>query len=137
MKAYQVIARTLGALRRCEQTPDSHADWIKRHSDHLDDLVSEFPSGSGFDNGTKLDDDSTPEKLVFNTAFHHMNENGCYNGWTEHQVIVSPSLELEYTIRITGRDRNEIKDYIADCFHACLDADIEEHAPVAETAPIS
>jgi hypothetical protein len=71
---------------------------------------------------------STPEKLVFNTAFHHMDEAGGYDGWTEHQVIVTPSLEMGYSIRVTGRDKEEIKEYIAEMFSAALDEEILEYA---------
>ncbi len=129
MKTYQVIARTLGALRRCEQTQETHQEWIDKHSARLEELLGEFPSGSGFDKGTKLDDASTSEKLVFDTAFHHMNENGSYDGWTDHQVIVTASLEMGLSVKVTGRDRNDIKSYISECFHQVLAADIPEYKP--------
>lgn len=125
MKVYQVIARALGARIRCEQA--NNREWIVKHQDRIDELVEDFPHGSGYDSGTKLDDSSTEERLVFNTAFHHMNENGMYDGWTEHQVIVTPSLETGYSMRITGRDRNQIKEMMADDFHMALDKDIEEY----------
>jgi hypothetical protein len=36
---------------------------------------------------------STGNRLVSrDTSFHHMTESGIYDGWTEHQVIVTPSL---------------------------------------------
>lgn len=130
MKTYQVIARTLGARLRCDAKPDTHSEWSARHQAYLDELLSGFPHGSGFDLGTKLDDTSTPERLVFNTAFHHVNESGMYDGWTEHQVIVKPSLEMGYRMRITGRDRNGIKELIADYFAHDLDADVSEFASV-------
>jgi hypothetical protein len=79
------------------------------------------PSGSGFDSGTTLNEEKSKEnRLVFDTAFHHMDEWGGYDGWTEHQVIVTPSLVFGFTLRITGRDRNGIKDYINDVFSCWL-----------------
>jgi hypothetical protein len=81
-----------------------------------------MPGGSGFDNGTTLDDDATrTDKLVFRTAFHHMDESGGYDGWTEHTVIVTPAFG-GFDIRVTGRNRNDIKAYIADTFHHALSA---------------
>lgn len=90
---------------------DGYIAWImKNHA----------PSGSGFDNGTTLDFGAsrtkTPERLVFNTSFHHMNDAGMYDGWTEHQVTVRPCFS-GLDIRVTGRNRNEIKEFIGDVFH--------------------
>jgi hypothetical protein len=71
----------------------------------------------GFDNGTTLDmDASNPEKLVFQTSFHHMDENGCYSGWTSHRVVVVPSLAFGIRLHIGGEDRNDIKSYIFESF---------------------
>lgn len=123
MKVYTELARAVGSRLRCIEKGND--EWKVKWTDTIDALLSEFPHGSGFDNGTKLDDSSTGERLIFNTAFHHMNDNGMYNGWTEHQVIVTPSLEMGFRLKVSGRDRNEIKDYIAECFDACLSAEVK------------
>jgi hypothetical protein len=73
------------------------------------------PSGSGFDNGTQIDEDRS-DVLRFATAFHHMDECGMYDGWTEHTIRVKPSLAWGFDLKVSGRDRNGIKDYIADVF---------------------
>jgi hypothetical protein len=93
--------------------------------EELDSLVREFmPSGSGFDSGTQLDKDACSEdKIVFITAFHHMGENGYYDGWTQHKVIVTPSFN-GFNVRVTGLNRNDIKDYIGDHFYDCLNSRI-------------
>ena len=125
MKTYQVIAQTLQAIENCRQS--GNQEWLDRHEERLHDILEDFPSGSGFDNGTKLDEDrSTPNRLIFTTAFHHMNEGGMYDGWTDHEVIVTPDLAFGFVLRITGRDRNQIKDYIGEMFHYCLSADVAE-----------
>jgi hypothetical protein len=49
-----------------------------------------------------------------------MTEGGMYDGWTEHTVVVTPSLAFGINIRITGRNRNDIKDYLHDVFHEAL-----------------
>jgi hypothetical protein len=102
-------------------------EWKHKHEDFANQLVEEhLPSGSGFDSGTKLDwDASHAEKLVFTTAFHHMDENGYYDGWTEHTVTVTPSLAHGFHMRISGRNRNDIKEYIGDTFREALDSDVE------------
>jgi hypothetical protein len=123
-KLYQQIASTLQAIENCRKS--GNTEWEGKHCDTLNSLVDDhMPSGSGIDNGTKLDDDSTPNKLIFITAFHHMNDGGMYDGWTEHTVIVTPDLASGFDLRITGRDRNDIKDYLGELFYQVLDSDIE------------
>jgi hypothetical protein len=79
-----------------------------------------MPSGSGFDKGTQFNfDKSTDDKLIFITAFHHMNSNGYYCGWTDHTVIVTPCFG-EINIKVTGKNYRDIKEYIADTFLTCL-----------------
>lgn len=94
-------------------------EWLQRSTETLLRLVKEYmPSGAGFDSGTTIDlDKSNGEKLVFHTSFHHMNDGGYYDGWTEHTVTVKPSLFDKFTLSISGRDRNQIKDHIHDAFY--------------------
>jgi hypothetical protein len=56
-----------------------------------------------------------------------MNDVGYYDGWTEHTVTVTGSLTSGYKMTISGRDRNDIKEYLYETFSAWLD----------ETAPES
>lgn len=132
-KLYQQIASLLQAIENCKQS--GNAEWQERHARRISFLVyNRMPSGSGFDNGTKLDDSSSPAKLVFNTAFHHMNDGGMYDGWTEHQVIVTADLASGFTVRITGRDRKQIKDYIGEIFHESLNSEVTDSDLLAADA---
>jgi hypothetical protein len=121
MKLYQAIARKLAAIRNCEQS--GNTEWKLRHREELNGWIKEhLPSGSGFDNGSTLNEDkSTPGRLVFDTAFHHMNEHGYYCGWSDHQVIITPSFQFGFDLRVTGRNVRDIKGYIAECFQFALD----------------
>lgn len=102
-------------------------DIAKNARENIESLCRDFmPRGSGFDSGTQFDfDKSKSNRLVFNTEFHHMNSNGYYDGWTSHNVTIKPDLVFGFTIAISGRDRNEIKDYIADAFHHALSSELE------------
>jgi len=71
---------------------------------------------------------STPEHLVFHCSYHHMNENGYYDGWTDHIVHVTPSLIHGFRLRITGTNRNGIKDYLVDIYRTWLNETIKEDA---------
>lgn len=100
---------------------DTNMDRANIFGDEIERPVkNKFPSGSGFDSGTTFNfEESKKDKLVFDTSFHHMNEHGFYDGMTEHKVIVTPSWH-SFDIKVTGRDRNQIKEYIADCFYSVL-----------------
>lgn len=99
--------------------------WFDRHTQKIDELISaHMPSGSGFDNGTTLDlDASHGAKLVFTTAFHHMTE-GFYSSWTEHTITVTPSFIHGFHMRVSGRNKNDIKDYVGDTFAECLKIEV-------------
>lgn len=139
-KRYTAIARALGSLKRCEA--QGNTEWAAKHADALKALCEALPSGSGFDAGSELDlEASTSDKLVFNTSYHHMDDGGYYDGWTEHTVVLTPAFELGYHIKVTGQSRNEIKDYIAETFSYVLGDLVPEwmgyETPTAETAKAS
>ena len=123
-KLYQAIASAVYARSRCAQT--GYTDWEKKHEDYVIGLVSDYmPRGLGFDVGTQLNwSRSSDKKLVFDTEYHHMNDNGMYDGWTEHTVIVKPSFD-GIDLRITGRDRDGFKDYAANVFYEALNQDVD------------
>jgi len=88
----------------------------------VDRLVKEcLPSGSGFDAGTSLnwEESDGENKIVFTTSFHHMDDCGGYDGWTEHDVTVTPRFD-GIDVQVSGEDRNGILEYIGDTFHDCL-----------------
>lgn len=123
---YTAIAQRLLALRNCEAS--DNATWATNHRNGIHAMVREhMPSGSGFDAGTSIDlQASTPEKLVFVTAFHHMNDVGMYDGWTRGiRVTVRPSLCFAIELAISGRNRNGIKDDIDAAFRDALLRDVK------------
>ncbi len=114
------IALSFNAYQTCKRTGN---EWADRHEDTIEQIVKDiFPSGSGFNSGVTFNFNlSKDDRLVFDTSFHHMDENGGYNGWTEHKVLVTPSLIFGFNIRVTGKNQNDIKDYIAQTFHISCD----------------
>lgn len=65
---------------------------------------------------TLNDEESKKDRIVFDFSFHHMDENGYYDGWTEYKLVITPSLTDGFDYKITGRDRNRIKEYLYDVF---------------------
>jgi hypothetical protein len=127
---YKVLARTVGSYHRCSSPK---ANYFQKnnttlHEDTICFLVeNHLPRGAGFDNGTAIDlNKSSEEKLVFQTSFHHMDDNGCYDIWTKHTVVVKPSLAYGFLITIGGKNHKDIKSLIQDCFEATLSEKVAE-----------
>jgi hypothetical protein len=131
---YSAIASLLATIERCKA--NNNHEWLDRHQDRLDAMLKQhLPSGSGIDRGSKLlTHECKSNKLVFSADFHHMDEHGGYDGWSYHQVIVTPSLEFGAVIKITGRDRNQIKDYLHDVFNHVMFTQVDPYGAVAEAA---
>lgn len=117
---YRRIASKVQAVANC--VASSNNEWLDRHTADVAQMVADFmPSGSGIDQGTKFEwDRSTSERLVFRTAFHHMNGAGMYDGWTEHFVTVTPSLAFGIELKISGQDRNDVKELLHQVFYDAL-----------------
>lgn len=124
------LAMQVNRYRHCETLmrvldPSSNAgdseEYInaKKNKEDADDRISammdDLPSGSGIDNGIKiLLDKCKDDKLFFKLGYHHMDEHGSYDGWTEHEVIVTPSFVGGFDLRVTGVNKNYIKEYLHD-----------------------
>jgi len=117
---YQVLAGMI--MQRNNYAERANEKYLRISTDRIHEICrNHMPSGSGIDNGTRIDlQRSTPEKLVFQVNYHHMNDAGYYDGWTEHTVTVKASLFDKFTITVSGRNRNDIKSYIADLLYWAL-----------------
>ena len=131
MKLYEKLAHLVNALDNCAKRNPPNAELANTHADTIEQLVKDMmPSGSGIDAGTKLDlDASTGSKVVFTFGFHHMTDGGYYDGWTEHKAIVTPCLMFGFNLKITGRDRNMIKDYLHETYHYALTREVPQPTP--------
>jgi hypothetical protein len=97
------------------------AEALQVSEERLKRLIDSAPWGSGFDRGTNLEiADQKAGQLRFDTAFHHIDDNGTYDGWTEHVVTVKPSLAWGFELRVSGRNRDNIKEHIAERFDSWL-----------------
>lgn len=115
----QAIATYIVAIENCKKI--GNTEWYDRWSERLKAIMDTAPSGGGIDNGTQLDSTSGAGKLIFLAPFHHMNDAGMYDGWTDHRVVVRPAFD-GIDVTVTGRNRNQIKDYLGDVFHEWLTA---------------
>ena len=123
---YQAIARLLEARENCVKVGND--EWFAKHTSRLNELTHNYmPHGAGIDNGVTIDiAKSNSNKLVFHTSYHHMDDNGIYDGWTDHTITVTPSLANGIDVRISGSNRNDIKDYLYEVFYTVLRIEIKE-----------
>jgi hypothetical protein len=118
------LAFTIGAIKNCQKA--GNTEWEQSHTEKLESLVSEYlPHGSGLDGIVEVDiDKSSENKVVINIEYHHMDEYGGYDGWTNHSLICTPSFIHGVDIRVTGKDRNDIKCYLEQIFHEHLSKEV-------------
>lgn len=119
---YRELACLVQARINC--IASGNTKWENNHTERIDRLVKEYmPSGSGIDSGTAIDlDVSTQDKLVFHFAYHHMDDVGYYDDWTQHRCVASPSLAFGLSLEITGKNRNQIKEYLHEVYQTALTA---------------
>lgn len=125
-KVYRKIARSLQARENCLKHPEpfqTRDEWAERHLDEALRLTDQFlPSGSGFDSGTKLViEESSSDKLVFTTEFHHMDENGGYDGWMYYKITVTASLCFGIHVEVETLDSDideddDLPNYVLEVF---------------------
>jgi hypothetical protein len=117
---YMAIARCVDHIQQVKNDP-RFAEALEAAEERLERLIDSAPSGSGFDRGTNLEiADQKAGQLRFTTEFHHLDDNGTYDGWAEHVVTVKPSLAWGFELRVSGRNRDNIKEYIAERFDSWL-----------------
>lgn len=118
------ISQTLQQRRRLLREGRQHTDVFRNSTEVLRALEKHLPSGGGLDKGGTIAEELfllETRCIVFYTSFHHMNEGGFYDGWTQHKVKVRPDFD-GIRVDVTGRNRNGILDHIAETYrHTLLD----------------
>lgn len=124
------IATLADARRNCATMVPYNQEWFDKHDDALNDIARNvLPSGAGIDRGTIIDKEkSTFTKIVLYASFHHMNEAGYYDGWTDHTIVVVPTF-LGLSVTVKGRNRNDIKELLEEVYQQALEAEYEREVP--------
>ena len=119
--ASEIYSRLM-AIESCKKS--NNVEWLDKHTEKLIELEKRLPSGSGIDCGTKIDTrDLKANQFKLTVSFHHMDENGFYDGWTDHVITVRPSFGgLDLTI--SGKNKNDIKEYLLDTYYYALTEEI-------------
>jgi hypothetical protein len=110
----QKLASHIQAYKNCIES--NNKEWGVKHLEKIEFFNDLLPHGSGLDNGMKINiQDSTPLKIVISFSYHHLNEGGFYDGWTDHVLIITPCFG-GFDMKITGRDKNQVKEYLYQTF---------------------
>jgi hypothetical protein len=86
---------------------------------------NKLPSGSGFDSGvTVIDHDK--DRILLSAPFHKMDEHGCYDGWEEYELEVTPSLMPPgINIKVLcGDDCDGLRDYVEEVILDALTSEV-------------
>ena len=126
MKVYQKMARLV------DWNPTG--EYVSSKEKQLRDLILNYlPSGSGFDGNINIDKKSTDKKIILHVEYHHMNDNGFYDGWSTFKIIITPSLAYDYSMQVKGETvvkkyfyDGVFKNYIIDTFIPYLDKEMED-----------
>jgi hypothetical protein len=123
-KLFTRFAQLAQQYHNCAKSNNS--TWQDKARETAETLCKDYmPSGSGIDSGTEFDIDASNEnKLVFKTSFHHMNDGGFYDGWTVHQITVRANMAQGYSLGVSGRDRNQIKEYLHEVYSSALSDEV-------------
>jgi len=121
---YSEISCALQAYRNCIQS--GNETWEEKWEERIESLVNKLPSGAGI---TTLNFDmekSNPNKLIFTFSYAHYTECGFHDGYTDHKLIVTPDLYYGANLNITGRNKNDVKDYLYEIFNSAMFEEVIE-----------
>jgi len=129
-KVYQEFAKCLGAWKACcEMVPRNH-EWEPRWDKRIKDLVDGMPHGSGIDGEWVFDrENSGNDELNFYCSYHHMDEYGGYDGWTDFKARVWPDLQFGFRLRIVGpfpKKYSDTRDYLHEVIDCYLNEEVGE-----------
>lgn len=117
------MKETLIALiaKNCDWHKTVNDDFKEVCEDRIYELEQKLPHGAGLNSGCKIDvQNSSSDKVIIHFKYHHMNENGFYCGWTQHSMVVKPKLWNDFDLKISGKNKNLIKEYLYDLFNDTL-----------------
>lgn len=120
----QRLAGLIAARLNCIKNKNDN--WQDAHEYSIEEIIKEhLPQGSGIDGETAIDyGKSKPDRIVINSSYHVMNENGLYAGWIDYKVIITPSLQFGFELNIVGnfsaKKQLGLRDYLYQAYEHAL-----------------
>ena len=125
----QELAIRIMARSNCIE--NGNQSWLNKHEAVIELLIKQLPSGSGIDYGTSVNySKSKTDKIVLDSAYHVMNDDGYYTGIIDYRVVVTPSLQFGFNVNVIGnfssnRDAYGLKEYLFDIYLDALNEIVE------------
>lgn len=123
---YKELASRIQARHNCQKS--NNTEWFGKHTDVANAMLRELPHGSGIDGEWRLDfDKSNGEKVILYGEYHAMDDNGYYDGWIDFRVTITPSLQFDFNLSITGNfgKYQDVKDYLYDILRTALEETVD------------
>jgi hypothetical protein len=102
--------------------------WLEKWTDAINQIIDSLPHGSGIDGITEFNfDESKPDKLIIDSQYHCMNENGYYDGMYGFKLILKPdwqNFKLEIKTNMPEKYKDQTIEYLADLFYNDLTEEI-------------
>jgi len=121
-KFYQELAHYFNAYNNCIKNGNKEYETI--HRQNIEQMIDLLPHGSGIDGKTEFNFNKSREnKLIIDSSYHCMDQNGFYDGWVDFSIMITSSLIFEVDIVITGKfckKYESVKDYLQETFQYTL-----------------
>ena len=124
---YRKLAQYIEARENCIKNKND--DWTDKWDEKIDKIINNLPHGSGIDGKTEIDlEKSNSNRIVINSEFHHMNDGGFYDGWTNFTIVIKPSLAHLFELQIKGKfgkyqdTRGYLEELFGTTFASMVDA---------------
>lgn len=115
---YQCLGVAFQAYKNCIVSNDFTN--LEKWETVINDIVESLPTGSGIDGETTFDfEKSKVDKLIINSEFHFMDNNGFYDGWGTFRIIISPDwrgFNMNVSCKFPKKYKMILQDYLYDTF---------------------
>lgn len=120
-KKYQQLGLNFMSYLSCIKLENN--EWKEKWEDEINKIIDSLPHGSGIDGKTEFNfEESKKHKLIINSGYHRMDENGFYDGWVDFKVIIQPGWDCP-NINIKGnfgKKYDILKNYLEELFYEDL-----------------
>lgn len=122
-------ARTLGyelasrvqAVKNCIKSKNT--EWDAKHREAIEQLLDALPHGSGIDGEWRIEPENCSDSVItLFCSYHHMNDGGYYDGWTDFTVKIRPSF-YGIDVKVTGAfppKYRDTREYLQEILHMAL-----------------
>lgn len=134
MPLYRAMAHRLAQIANLQEAARPLDDpFLVEAKQALKDLIDELPHGSGIDcdwhvTGERPGGEHGCKKLILRNSYHHMDECGGYDGWTDFKVTVTGDLLSDIDVLVQGRfpaKYADTRDYLCEILTHALKEEVE------------